>query len=416
MTTESQGFHTSRPHYLNQLQNFRRLAAKILLLFLVGVSLSNVALQAQKPALSSEAPTLAPTFQQIAPGVEYLQLIRRSALKEEGAGPWAINVLRIDPRIASLKFARALDQGVGLETVSSLAARHGSIAATNAGYFRTTGVFRGESVGTFVQAGKLLSEPNNDRVAVGLIGSKGAFDLIFGHLKFEASIAIGAKTQFVNGFNRPLAPDEIVIFTPEFHRTTLTTPDGVEVIVRRDKVVTVNDRSGSNQIPGDGFVITADGRAREWLLANIRKGSTLKLTWKLTPAESHQAKSWSQALTITAGGPQLIKGGRISINSAQEKIAPAFVNDRHPRTAIAKLSSGQILLLTVDGRQPNVSVGMSLPGLAQLLLEFGATEAINLDGGGSTTMVVQNKVVNKPSDQSGERPVSDAILIFSRPK
>jgi exopolysaccharide biosynthesis protein len=57
---------------------------------------------------------------------------------------------------------------------------------------------------------------------------------------------------------------------------------------------------------------------------------------------------------------------------------------------------------------------MSLNELADLLLEFGVIEAINLDGGGSTTMVVENKVVNKPSDQAGERPVSDALLVFLR--
>jgi exopolysaccharide biosynthesis protein len=69
----------------------------------------------------------------------------------------------------------------------------------------------------------------------------------------------------------------------------------------------------------------------------------------------------------------------------------------------------------VDGRQPGVSTGMSLEMLAELLLEFGAVEAMNLDGGGSTTMVIHNKVVNRPSDQTGERPVSDAILIFPKP-
>jgi exopolysaccharide biosynthesis protein len=59
---------------------------------------------------------------------------------------------------------------------------------------------------------------------------------------------------------------------------------------------------------------------------------------------------------------------------------------------------------------------MSLHTLADLLLELNATDAINLDGGGSTTMVLKQKVVNRPSDQTGERPVSDAILVFSRAK
>ena len=111
----------------------------------------------------------------------------------------------------------------------------------------------------------------------------------------------------------------------------------------------------------------------------------------------------------------MIKNGRIEITNAAERILPSFVSDGHPRTAIAKTKSGQILLLTVDGRQPGESIGMSLTMLADLLTEFGAVEAINLDGGGSTTMVIRNKLVNKPSDATGERPVSDAILVFPRP-
>ena len=63
-------------------------------------------------------------------------------------------------------------------------------------------------------------------------------------------------------------------------------------------------------------------------------------------------------------------------------------------------------------KQPGESIGMPLTTLAELLLELGAVEAMNLDGGGSATMVIHNKLVNKPSDQTGERPVSDAILVF----
>jgi exopolysaccharide biosynthesis protein len=70
------------------------------------------------------------------------------------------------------------------------------------------------------------------------------------------------------------------------------------------------------------------------------------------------------------------------------------------------------LLVTVDGRQKGYSIGMALRQLAELLLEFGAVDAINLDGGGSTTMVVDGKLINKPSDAGGERAVSDAILIL----
>jgi hypothetical protein len=324
----------------------------------------------------------------------------------------------------------AMDEAVGLETVSSMAARYGALAAVNGGYFRTTGTYRGDSVGVEVLDGKLLSEPYNARAAFGLIERNGKQEVIFGHLKFEGEILSGWKGRLagedarkmrvpqrklgINGLNRPRGENELIVFTPEFHRTTLTDPAGLEIIVRRGRVIEWRDLKGSSVIPADGFVISVSGTAREWALTNLRRGVQVRLNLNLSPVAVEQAGNWKQATSIVGGGPQLIRNGRVEITNAAEKILPAFVSDLHPRTAIARLKSGQILLVTVDGRQPGVSIGMSLVMLADLLLEFGAIEAINLDGGGSTAMVIKNKLVNKPSDVIGERPVSDAILIHPR--
>ncbi len=371
--------------------------------------------------------TKAQAFQTIAPGVEYLQIARGESSSDDTTGPWLINMLRVDPSRASLRVFHALDEGVGLETTSSLTARHKAVAAINGGYFRTTGPFRGESVGLLMLDGKLISEPHHDRAALGLITQQETTQILLGHLKFVGEISVGRRDgsiraqptrgevrHTVNGLNRPLAKDELLIFTPEFHRTTLTTPDGAEAVVRNGSVLTVRDRHGSSEIPADGFVVSAVGNSREWLLSNVRPGAQISFSWRLTPLDLKQQPLWRRADTILGGGPQLVKGGKVEITTVQERVLPAFRNDRHPRTAIAKLTSGKLLLFTVDGRQPGISVGMSLDMVANLLIEFGADEAINLDGGGSTTMVVRDQVVNRPSDPTGERPVSDAILVFVR--
>jgi exopolysaccharide biosynthesis protein len=166
-----------------------------------------------------------------------------------------------------------------------------------------------------------------------------------------------------------------------------------------------------------GFVISAVGKARQWVKANLRKGSKVTFSWTLLPLDpnlENDHETWRRAYSIVGAGPQLIKAGKVEITDKQEKMGPTFRRDRHPRTAIGRLASGRLVLVTVDGRQTGVSAGMSLDMLADLLLELGTVEAINLDGGGSTTMVVRNRLVNRPSDQTGERPVSDAILVFSK--
>jgi exopolysaccharide biosynthesis protein len=90
---------------------------------------------------------------------------------------------------------------------------------------------------------------------------------------------------------------------------------------------------------------------------------------------------------------------------------PRFSSDRHPRTAIGFSSdSTKLFLITVDGRRESDS-GMSLTELARVMLDLGVYEGMNFDGGGSTTMVVDGKIVNSPSDKTGERPVGSGLLV-----
>lgn len=355
-------------------------------------------------------------FQEIEPGIEYGQTTSGQATKDERTGPWFINALRIDLALATPKIVHALDEGVGLETVSSLAARHGATAATNGGYFRIAGTYRGDSIGLLVLDRDLISEPNNERAALGLIDAGSKTEVVFGHLRFSGEISVGSMKHSVQGLNRPLSADELIIFTPKFHHTTLTNPEGIEIVVRRNRVASIGDLKGSSAIPVDGYVISAVGKSREWLKTKVRKGSRIAFSWHLESVEPADKTDWRSAYSLVSGGPQLIKSAKVAITDKQEKMAAGFATDLHPRTAIAKSDSGKLLLVTVDGRQPGISMGMSLYMLADLLLELGAVEAINLDGGGSTTMVIHSKIVNKPSDQAGERPVSDAILIFPKPK
>src|SRR6266481_4743552 len=307
----------------------------------------------------------------IAPGLEHIQITRGSKSEKESTGPWLINLLRIDLSQARLRLVHAMDEAVGLETVSSMAARYGALAAVNSGYFRTMGTYRGDSVGVEVLDGKILSESNNARAALGLIDKVGSQQLIFGHVKFEGQVIAEPDSKWhgrlaregtrkmrvpqtshpINGLNRPRADNELIIFTPEFHRTTLTEPSGLELIVRGGQIIEMRDLQGSSLIPADGFVISASGTAREWALSHLRRGLRVRLNLNLSPVEVDQTDLWKQATSIIGGGPQLIRNGRVEITNAAEKILPSFVSDGHPRTAIAKLKSGQILLITVDGRQ-----------------------------------------------------------------
>lgn len=358
---------------------------------------------------------LAQEFQTVQPGVEHLKIIRGTHSVDEATGPFVINLLKIDLNLVTLRIAHAMDNAIGLETVSSMATRYGAIAAINAGFFSTTGTYRGDNVSVLKIEGRLLSEPFHNRAAVGFFRQNNRIESIFGHLKFDGQIEtpIGSKHK-IDGINRLRAGKELIIFTPEFNRTTLTVPNGIEIVVRRGRITQIKDKFGSTRIPEDGLVISASGEARIWALKNLRNGLHIKFKTDLISLEKDSQGKWNQAESSISGTPQLIHNGHIEITNDLESNSAKFVTDRHPRTAIAKLRDGRILLVVVDGRQPNYSTGMSLPTLAELLLEFGAVEAINLDGGGSSAMVLEGKLVNKPSDAAGERPVGDALMVVER--
>lgn len=112
------------------------------------------------------------------------------------------------------------------------------------------------------------------------------------------------------------------------------------------------------------------------------------------------------------GGPRLVKDGKVHITSGEERFKPDVAVGRAPRTAAGITSDGKLLLVAVTGRQAYHSIGVTLEELANLMIELGARDAMNLDGGGSSTMVVRDYVMNTPSDGQ-ERRVADAILVFS---
>jgi hypothetical protein len=235
-------------------------------------------------------------------------------------------------------------------------------------------------------------------------------------------LRIGKKDFPLSGINRQRKENELIEFNSYFHRTTLTDNDGLEIVVRNERITEIRDRKGNSVIPENGYVISASGKLREQILPLAKIGAKVKLSTGTrfeiknsfpNDDSSRTTSAFSTAEDIVSGVPQLIKNGAIDITWQQEKSSKAFVETRHPRTAVAKLKDGKFLMVTVDGRTAE-SAGISLPDLAAFLLEMGAIDAMNLDGGGSTTMFLDGKIVNKPSDKEGERRVGDAILVTLR--
>ncbi|GGA83759.1 phosphodiester glycosidase family protein [Puia dinghuensis] len=122
---------------------------------------------------------------------------------------------------------------------------------------------------------------------------------------------------------------------------------------------------------------------------------------------------WWKMRTAVGGGPVLIHDGRIHITDREEQLFPGSNRngEHHPRTAMGYTRDGRLIILVVQGRTPGVAAGATLQQEADILLHLGCYEALNLDGGGSSCMLVNGKETIHPSDKEGERPVPAVFLI-----
>ncbi len=166
-------------------------------------------------------------------------------------------------------------------------------------------------------------------------------------------------------------------------------------------------QAGHTQIPNDGFIISANNKYAYYLSRECEIGDTIKLLLKLNP-------NFTNIRSLTGGWPQLVKDGKslIKSNLNIEGVIQRFSENRHPRTGVGfSKDSTTVYFITVDGRQ-QMSRGMSLLEFANLMIDEGIYQGLNLDGGGSTTMIINNKVVNSPSDNTGERAVGNCLVLI----
>jgi len=342
-------------------------------------------------------------------GIEYAEVTREISGQQV-----KMNLLRLDLTKVRLDIVHAMDATIGTEKTSSIATRHGAFAAINAGFFRLdNSIFAGDPAGLLMINNSLLSESLNGRAALMIANAADQTDVQITRSNVNNNITVKGKDYDV-GTNRERGEDDVVIYTPTFHRTTLTDNSGIEFVVRRDRVIQVRDLAGNTEIPCDGYVLSVSGNKRSMLSAVLKSGAKIRLSLHhSSPTETIPDRIFGQSEDIVGGVPQLIKNGKVDVTWQEEKSSKSFVETRHPRTAVAKLKDGKFLMITVDGRSES-SGGIGLYDLANYLLELGATDAMNLDGGGSSTMFLDGKVVNHPSDKEGERKVSDAILVFPR--
>ena len=349
----------------------------------------------------------------IAPGTTHTELYRPE-------GPWVIHVVEADLSQHYLEMRALLGSGgsIGRGTVLAAAEAMASqesrpVAAVNGDFFALAdGDYAGIPLGLHVTQGELVTLPDPARSVLYALAD-GTVQIA----RFRATAWLhgpGDLLYPLAGMNRPPGEADLVLFTPRFggetrahDGTTQFTLVGLTGPIRPNARLQANISAiavtTSQRIPPDGAVLAARGVAA-YALRGMKVGDEVELSLTLEP----EAGEIREAI---GGGPRLVREGQVSVEHLQERFAATFAARRHPRTGVG-IRDGTLVMVTVDGRQPGYSEGMTLPEFAELFVELGCTEAMNLDGGGSTTMVVRDQVVNSPSG-GAPRPVANVLALFT---
>jgi exopolysaccharide biosynthesis protein len=375
--------------------------------------------------LSKSTLTAQETYSTLAPGVAYRHDVRAD-------GPLSIHVIRIDRNRSDLEFHASLGQGTvfGLEPLDGMVGRTESIlhlpamAAINGDFFLIQpGPYQGDPRGIQIIEGELVSGPTKNAFWVtadgcphmGPVNSK--LKALWSNGKNEAD----GKTEVDIGLNENRADNAVVLYTPTLGLRADATPNevvgtrthgGKELVLERvegqpwlplavgttytAKVSEIRDGGDTPLSPNR--MILSIGPEKFSTLPPISLGNTLQLSIQTEP-------DLQGVNTAVGAGRILVQDGELA------DVGPAN-QPRHPRSMIG-WNRQAIFLIVVDGRQPELSVGMSYPEMAQLAKQYECTDAIELDGGGSSTLWATGKIWNSPSDGK-PRAIANGLIVFRR--
>lgn len=308
--------------------------------------------------------------------------------------PVRINIVEIDLKLAEdFELKPALSSTSNnlrsRRTITTIAKNTNSIVAVNGTYFKPqTGV----PLGTLMIDGKVYTGPVYDRVGMGIFDN--GFDMA--RVQFDSVLEGSKNSVKVDNINQPrMLSTHVIAYSNDWGKTSPSSPKyGFQIALKDNKVVGAS--YSSLAIPEGGYVIVGPAK----LLRPLAFEKKVKLKIGISP-------DWKNVKHIISGGPYLVKDSKVFVDMTAQKLGS--VGGKNPRTAIGYTKDNEMIMVTVDGREGS-SVGMTLMQLAGFMKSLGCINAMNLDGGGSTVMFVNGRVVNKPQVRGGIT-LSNALVL-----
>lgn len=322
-------------------------------------------------------------------------LARREYVYWDEAGKISAYFIEADKNLYRIKPVLAHGRVPGLQTTSGMSDMTNAVAAVNATYFAGNG----DAIGMIKIDGDMAGTTYYRRTALGIDPNGRPF---MGLVSYTGSVTLGDVTMPVSGVDCERGEDNLTLYNHWYGSRTRTNEYGREYTVVDGKVTAISD--GNSPIPQGGCVVSVHGAAAE-AFAGVQIGDRAVI-------KQEMSSPWNQALYVMGAGPRLVQNGMVHVTAGDEQFPADIRYGRAPRSAVAILKNGNYLFGVVDGRQSS-SRGLTLTDWAKLLVKMGAKDAMNLDGGGSSALVVGGVLQNSPSD-GRERSVGSALIITEK--
>jgi hypothetical protein len=329
-----------------------------------------------------------------------------------------VHILQIDPHQFEIIGAHAKEKALGRETVATIARRHQAIAAINGGFFKMGEAIDGLPAGILKIQGQWYGIAYRYRGAIGW--SNHTHQAMIDRIQTKTSVYLNHQKFPVHSVNQPLLPKKAILYTNAYGKQIQSAPGGYDIVIQDNRILDIKP-SGNTKIPAGGYVYCIGSKViTPNHPINIGNAATVNIETIPQLLKEH-TMAWQMVDNIIGGTPLLLFRNKIILDHSLERLRSPFIMQRHARTAVGILNNGHWLFVVVEQNAFTGNPGMTIPELAVFMEKMGCEYALNLDGGGSSTLYINNNVVNHPIGDKDEdygietlRPISDAILILPR--
>lgn len=328
-----------------------------------------------------------------------------------------VHVAEVDPARARIIAANALDLGKRRESVAEIAKFHHALLAINGGFFKIGGLRDGLPAGILKHGAEWHGIAYKTRGAIGWTGAH-ADQALIDRVQTQTIVRIGQRRWPVHLMNQPGHKYKAVLYSRAYGPQLDANHQGTHIVIKNQRVAAILKDAGV-AIPSGGYVYSIGHEAR-LDVSQIQIGMPVRVDVQVMPQQNpKRKKNWQQFDYIVGGAPLMIYNGAPVQNYQVERLRSDFIQQPYGRTAIGLLQNGHWIFVVVENNPVMNRPGMTIASLTELMQKLNCRYALNLDGGGSSTMYLSDQVVNHTEGDEDEglgmiavRKVSDAILVL----